>query len=163
MDDAKTHGLDVVLRPIVEELQLLEKEGIPVHTSTFQGVVKFSVVQVVGDSLDLNAILGYSESFTANHMCRRCRVHKHVSAHQTLEDPAQLRNIHTHQADLQLASFSDTGVKRNSELNNLSFYHVTDNIAPDVMRDILEGIGPYEIKLVLNTLIEQKHITLDQK
>lgn len=69
-DDAKTYGLDVVLHLIVAELQFLEKEGIPVDTSTFQGVVKFSLVQVVGDNLDLNAILGYSESFTANHMCR---------------------------------------------------------------------------------------------
>nr|XP_057925469.1 uncharacterized protein LOC131127529 [Doryrhamphus excisus] len=161
-DDAKTYGLDVILRPIIAELQLLEKEGIPVDTSTFQGVVKFSLVQVVGDNLGLNAILGYSESFTANHMCRWCKVHKHVSTQQTLEDPAQLRNIHTHQADLQLASLSNTGLKRDSELNNLSFYHVTDNVAPDIMHDILEGVGPYEIKLVLNTLIEQKHVTLDQ-
>ncbi|KAF3832110.1 hypothetical protein F7725_025775 [Dissostichus mawsoni] len=89
-DDAKTYGLDDVLRPIVAELQFLEKEGIPVDTPTFQGVVKFSLVQVVGDNLGLNAILGYSEGFSANHMCRWCRVHKRVSEQQTLEDPAQL-------------------------------------------------------------------------
>lgn len=128
-DDAKTYGLDVVLRPIVAELLFLEKEGIPVDTSTFQDLVKFSLVQVVGDNLGLNAILGYSESFTANHMCRWCRVHKHVSAQQTFEDPAQLLNIHTHQADLELASLSDIGLKRDSELNNRSFYHVTDSVA----------------------------------
>ena len=161
-DDAKTYSLDDVLRPIVAELQVLEKEGITVDTPTFKGVVKFSLVQVVGDNLGLNAILGYTESFSANHMCRRCRVHKHVSAQQTLEDPAQLRNIHTHQADLELASLSETGLKRDSELNNLSFYHVTDNVAPDIMHDILEGVGPLEVKLILNTLIEQKHVTLDQ-
>lgn len=75
--DSNTYGLDVVLRPIVEELQLLEKEGIPVHTSTFQGVVKFSVVQVVGDNLGLNAILGYSESFTANHGAEFINMSRH--------------------------------------------------------------------------------------
>lgn len=29
------------------------------------------------------------------------------------------------------------------------------------MHDILEGMGPYDVKLVLNSLIEQKHLTLD--
>lgn len=30
------------------------------------------------------------------------------------------------------------------------------------MHDILEGVGPHELKLVLNSLIEQKHLTLDK-
>lgn len=47
--DAKTYGLDTVLRPIVEEIQCLERDGITVDTPSFQGVVKFTVVQVVGD------------------------------------------------------------------------------------------------------------------
>ncbi len=63
-DDAKTHGIDAVLHPIVDELKSLEKDGITVNTHNFQGVVKFTVFQVVGDNLGLNAILGYSESFT---------------------------------------------------------------------------------------------------
>lgn len=35
-------------------------------------------------------------------------------------------------------------------------------MAPDIMHDILEGVGPLEVKLVLNSLIEQKHLTLDK-
>lgn len=57
---------------------------------------------------------------------------------------------------------SMTGPKRDSALNSLTFYHITDDTAPDVMHDILEGVGPYEIKLVLNALIEHKHLTLDK-
>lgn len=58
--------LDAVLRPIVEEIRCLERDGITVDTPNFQGVVKFTVVQVVGDNLGLNAMLGYTESFSGN-------------------------------------------------------------------------------------------------
>lgn len=55
-----------------------------------------------------------------------------------------------------------TGLKRDSVVNSLSFYHVTNNVAPDIMHDILEGVGPYEVKLVLNALIDQKHLRPDK-
>ena len=44
----------------------------------------------------------------------------------------------------------------------MSFYHMSDNVAVDIMYDVLEGVGPYELKLVLNSLIEQKHLTLEK-
>ena len=55
-----------------------------------------------------------------------------------------------------------TGVKRDSILNQLNFYHVTDNVVPDIMHDNLEGIGPLEMKLVLTSLIEGHHVTLEK-
>jgi len=63
---------------------------------------------------------------------------------------------------LRTADSSKTGLKRDSVLNNLSFYQVSDNVAVDIMQDVLEGVGPYELKLVLNSLIEQKHLTLEK-
>jgi len=44
----------------------------------------------------------------------------------------------------------------------VSFYHMSDNVAVDIMYDVLEGVGPYELKLVLNSLNEQKHLTLEK-
>ena len=44
----------------------------------------------------------------------------------------------------------------------MSFYHMSDNVAVDIMYDVLEGVGPYELKLVLNSLNEQKHLTLEK-
>lgn len=38
---------------------------------------------------------------------------------------------------------------------------MTDNVAPDIMHDILEGVGSVEVKLILNSLIEEKHVSLD--
>lgn len=160
--DAKTYGLDTVLRPIVEEIRCLERDGITVDTPSFQGVVKFTVVQVVGDNLGLNALLGYTESFSGNYVCRFCRADKEILRSQTVADPALLRDVNSHKADLHTNNPKLTGLKTDSVLNDLSFYHVTDNMAPDIMHDILEGVGPLEVKLVLNSLIEQKHLTLDK-
>lgn len=95
-------------------------------------------------------------------MCWLCRVHRDVLRVQTEEDLALLRDANTHRADLETDNPSKTGLKRDSVLNSLSFYHVTDNVAVDVMHDILEGVGAYEVKLVLTLLTEQKHMSLDK-
>lgn len=46
------------------------------------------------------------------------------------------------------------GLKQNSTLNNLQFFHVCQNFSLDIMHDILEGVAQYEIKLLLNYLAE---------
>ncbi|ROI26629.1 hypothetical protein DPX16_21572 [Anabarilius grahami] len=45
-DDAKTYGLSAVLNPIIDELKILELEGISIDMPHFQGTVKFGVAQV---------------------------------------------------------------------------------------------------------------------
>lgn len=161
-DDAAAHGLDAILRPIVEEIRDLERDGILVNTPNYQGVVKFTVLQVVGDNLGLHSVLGYIESFSGNYVCRLCKADKGKVRSLTLEDPALLRDRNSYEADVVTADSSQTGLKRHSVLNNLSFYHVSDNVAVDIMHDVLEGVGPYEMKPVLNSLIEQKHLTLEK-
>ncbi|KAK0140170.1 hypothetical protein N1851_022924 [Merluccius polli] len=161
-DDIKTYGLDAILRPIVEEIKCLETNGIRITSPDFQGVVKCTIAQVVGDNLGLNAILGYIESFSGHHVCRWCSVERTVLRTMTSEDSVLMRSRASHQDDLTIGNPTLTGLKRDSFLNNLNFYHVTDNVAPDVMHDILEGIGPYEVKLILNSLIENNHLTLDK-
>ena len=161
-DDVATYGLDAILCPIVEEIRSLESDGILVNTPNYQGVVKFTVVQVVGDNLGFHDVLGYIQSFSGNYVCQFCKADKGVVRSLTLEDPALLRDRNSYEADLHTANPSQTGLKRDSVLNNLSFYHVSDNVAGDIMHDVLEGVGPYEVKLVLNSLIEQKHLTLEK-
>ncbi|XP_049333157.1 uncharacterized protein LOC111195806 isoform X1 [Astyanax mexicanus] len=161
-DDVKTYGIDVVLEPVVNEIRSLEVNGLQIDTPCFQEVVKVGIAQICGDNLGLNAVLGYTESFNAKSVCRWCRVQKEILHVQTVEDESLLRNNLNYQADLCLNNPTETGLKRESALNRLEFYKVVDNVTPDIMHDILEGIGGYEVKLVLNSLIEQKLITLDQ-
>lgn len=112
--------------------------------------------------MGLNARLGYTESFSGNYVCHFCRAQKEVLRSLTLADHALLRDVQSNEADIHTVNPSQTGLKRDSVLNDLSFYHVTDNVAPDIMHNVLEDVVPFEVKLVLNSLIEPKHLTLDK-
>ena len=113
-DDAATYGLDAILRPLVEKIRCLESDGIIVNTPSYQGVVKFTVAQVVGDNLDLHGILGYIGSLSGNYMCRFCKADKSRVRSLTLEDPSLLRDRNSYEADLRTADSSKTGLKRDS-------------------------------------------------
>lgn len=125
-----------------------------------KGTLKVWVAQIYGDNLGLNSILGYTERFSGNSVCGWCHVKKQFLRTQTMEDPSLLRNKDDHLSDLVQSNPTETGLKRERSLNNLKYFHVTENVAPVVMHDILEGEGAYEIKLVLGSLISQK--ALDQ-
>ncbi|KAM3597607.1 uncharacterized protein V6R79_006799 [Siganus canaliculatus] len=161
-DDVKTYGMNAVLDPIVNTIRELEDKGIEINTTHFKGIVKAGVAQVCGDNLGLNSILGYTESFAGRSVCRWCHVQREILKVQTVEDSALIRDKVNFNSDLLVNNPSETGIKRDSSLNKLQFYHVTDNVAPDIMHNILEGIGGYELKLVVNSLIEQKCFTLEQ-
>ena len=86
-DDVKKYSLSQVLEPLVNHISDLERNGIWIETSQFKGIVKVGLVQVCGDNLGLNSVLGFIESFSGNHVCRICRIHKHDLWVQTVEDP----------------------------------------------------------------------------
>ncbi|KAL1255351.1 hypothetical protein QQF64_013412 [Cirrhinus molitorella] len=75
-DDAKTYGIDAVLRSVVDDINDLETNGVEVDTAHFKGTLKVWVAQICGDNFGLNSILGYTESFSRNSVCRWCHVKK---------------------------------------------------------------------------------------
>ncbi|CAM4659143.1 unnamed protein product [Leuciscus chuanchicus] len=160
-DDVKTYGIDAVLECIVKDLRDLEQNGIQIETEQFSGTIKVGVAQVCGDNLALNSLVGFSESFVAKSVCRLCKIHKPVLHSQTTEDPNLLRNALNYSQDLQTNNPTETGLKRKCILDELAFFSVVDNVTPDIMHDILEGVGPLEVKLVLSELIAEGHISLD--
>ena len=55
------------------------------------------------------------------------------------------------------------GVNRDSILNELTYFHVCDgSLLPDVMHDLLEGALQYEVKLLLNYMIESCSLTVHE-
>nr|XP_023659142.1 uncharacterized protein LOC111839439 isoform X1 [Paramormyrops kingsleyae] len=53
---------------------------------------------------------------------------------------------------------SATGVKQNSCLNHLKYFHVTENICVDIMHDVLEGVAPFEVRLMLQHFIYEENL-----
>jgi len=56
------------------------------------------------------------------------------------------------------------GINRDSILNELAYFHVCNgSLVPDVMHDILEGALQYEVKLMLQFMIDtEKYFTLEE-
>ena len=48
------------------------------------------------------------------------------------------------------------GLKRESILNSLRYFHVTSGIPPDIMHDVLEGALQVEMKCLLDVLIHRE-------
>ena len=156
------YGIDSVLSVMVQDFKVMEREGIHVSCSSYTGIVKPVLFQVIGDNLGLHELLGFAGSFSANYSCRYCKVSKVVLHNQLEEDTSLLRNIDNFNEDLAINDISKTGIKRSSELNKLDDFHVCDNYAPDVMHDFLEGILPLEFKLVMAVLIEEGCFSLQE-
>ena len=82
-----------------------------------------------------------------------------------------LRDEASHKQHCALLEDDDTGeiskqygINRNSILNELSYFHVCNgSLVPDVMHDILEGALQYEVKLMLQFMVDtERYFTLNE-
>lgn len=160
--DIKNYGINAILEPIVHDLKVLESTGISLPFCDQQ--ICGTVAQVTGDNLGLHTVLGFVESFSARYFCRFCIADKNECQRLFTDDyPNKLRNevLHaqhcSHVHDPTVAS--SFGVKRMCILNNLQYFSVVDNYAVDLMHDILEGVGQFELKLLFGYLAENKIVS----
>ncbi|XP_028403161.1 uncharacterized protein LOC114525900 [Dendronephthya gigantea] len=159
--DVKQYGFDPILKPVVDDITLLEREGLYIDSEDFKGVVRVSVAQLTGDNLGVNGILGFVESFVSNHYCRHCKMHRNEMQTSPTARPNQLRNVENYEEDLHINDPGATGVKAPCLLNEIQHFHITTNYAPDVMHDLLEGVCGVEVHLVLANLIGEGLFDLD--
>ncbi|XP_030606887.1 uncharacterized protein LOC115795207 [Archocentrus centrarchus] len=157
--DAKKYGIDKILAPFIDDVKVLEQSGMEV--SFTEQPLYGTIAQITGDNLGLNSILGYVESFSANYYCRMCLTDK-VSAQTVFseDDPRlKLRTKITNEEHYKYLvdnprENSCFGIKRNSILNSLCYFNISDNFVLDIMHDILEGVAQYEVKLLFEYLNE---------
>ena len=70
-------------------------------------------------------------------------------------------NYHCALLDGPLTTSTSTiyGVTHNSPLNELSNFHVIDQLPQDIMHILLEGVVPYELSLMLSSFIGQNYFS----
>lgn len=168
MDVKKYNGYDKILAPVVSSLQKLESEnGATVTVRGQELVVRACLVLVSADNLGYNSLFGFVESFSARKFCRFCETTRDTAETCYYENQFQLRSRQSYNAAVAEVGSSDysvteTGIKRGCILNQLAHYHVIDNMCVDIMHDILEGVAPHELSLILEALRIEKFITVDQ-
>jgi len=166
--DIVKYGMSSVLKPLVKELTRLES-GFDVILE--DGSVRHVVCvlgNIVADNLGLHSILGYTESFAHSYACDLCYGTVEQFQTQYFEQQFTLRNRQQycdHCETLQRQGSTTGhifGIKLVCALSQLKYYHPAENDTCDIMHDILEGVAPFEVKLLLNDMIlKQKLLSLD--
>lgn len=156
--DVKKYGFCRILEPFIEEIRKLEVDGMTICVDGVDIHITVTLGQVSGDNLGMHGLFGFVESFSGNYPCRFCTMHKNDMQTVFTEDNKLLRTRDTHDSHVQSCNLNNDGtscfgVMGGSPLNQLNYYHVTDNYAPDIMHDMLEGVCGFELKLVLYQLI----------
>ena len=121
-----------------------------------------AVGQMVGDYLGIHSLLGFAEGFTANFPCRSCRMHRTMVQKALTEQTDLMRTQDNYEEDLEAENLQETGIKTSCCLNELTHFYVITNRAPDIMHDLLERVCPFELKLILNELLQKDYFTLEE-
>lgn len=155
--DRVSFGNESVFNIVIEELKVLESQGIILTINGKRLKVFFSVVLITGDNLGVHSILGLVENFNALNYCRFCTTSRDDCHTQIRENKLSLRTIQDYDTHI----VNKIGVKESCIWNTLGSFHVYDNITCDVMHDLFEGVCRYDMALIIQYFIKQKHFTLD--
>lgn len=129
----------------MNEINILENEGINIKTQDGNFHIYFILGIVLGDNLGLNSLLEISKSFSANYFCRFCKSSKASTKLMLEEDLSLLRNTQNYSDDVASMNFLETGIYQESLLNQVTGFHVTQNLSVDIMHDLFEGDCHYDL------------------
>lgn len=137
---------------VIEEIQFLERHGIPVTINNETVQVYFVLALILGDNLGLRQILGFVESFNANFFCRFCLTKKQNRFTTFNELNCVLRTAKNYD-QLLSQGVSTSGVNEKCVFNEIDSFDVNENLIVDPQHDLLEGILRYDLALILYYLI----------
>ncbi|XP_071138269.1 uncharacterized protein [Mytilus edulis] len=162
----KTHGFKEVLQPLIYDLKLLETEGITITKSDGDHKFYGSLSVVLADNLGAHGIGGFLESFSCLRNCRFCFVTRDNMQTQLNCDDFNLRTEEMHSAQLKNlerdSSLSSVyGVKGDSPLNSLEYFHVTQGLPSDLAHDLFEGVVCYVLTNTVESLVRAGLFTLE--
>ena len=165
------HGLNKVLEPFIVDLNILSTKGINVSISGVEKNYKGALLSFLADNLASNDLGGFKKSFSFSfRSCRTCLATKESFRNSFTSEEFELRTETNHLRQLELlngdkdtaAHYSKTyGINMKSGLLDVNYFSMFGGGLPhDAMHDILEGIAPLEIKLLLRHFVTSKLFSL---
>ena len=163
----RRHGLNLFLKPFVESMKSMSNSGLTVTTKGKDRVFKVGLLAILADTLAAHALGGFKESMSfARRICRSCMATTPQIQTCFREADYELRTPEKHASHLQKFQESYTqysveyGINSPSELETVPNFSVAQNIPHDIMHDLLEGVVPYEMKLLLKHLVGAKYFSM---
>lgn len=151
--------IDILLEPFQKELEKLEsEEGVIVDVRGEPYRLRATVVAGAADTLAGHEMCGLASS-SANRFCSQCLITRHEFRENILAmgvprtRDVHMQNIEELQSRGEKFAMTSSGVNRLSRLCKSKFADFPEAMIKDPMHDILRGIAPMELKLVLNHYI----------
>ncbi|KAK3918377.1 putative endonuclease 4 [Frankliniella fusca] len=158
--DVEKYGFRPILQNFIDECQEFEsQEGVETFIRDQRIVQRACVCAVIGDTKAEHEILGFL-SASARHFCRLCLISRpQLQNGVIIGEPrtAALHAVHVQEVMGNPDRSLYNGVKEDSCLHQLQYFHSANNICFDTMHDIAEGVAAWEMKLVL------KHFVCDMR
>lgn len=146
------------MKLLINDLKSLEKDGVNISignkTINFVG----TVVAMLGDNLGSHQIGGFAENFSSSkYCCRFCD--KTQSEWQGNYRCTNIsRNVENYNLSIHQAEKSKTivkGIKQNSPLNELKYFHVCNpGLPPCIAHDLFEGVVPYDLMYCIKYFVK---------
>jgi hypothetical protein len=141
----KTEGFEAILQPLIQDVKMLENEGI--GSAKVDGVYKFygTVSVLIADNLAAHGLEGFQKCFNCLRNCRFCFVTQQKMQQITICNGFRMRSIEMHNAQLQNIALDETissiyGVMFDSVLNKLDHFHIITGMPSDLAHDLFEGV-----------------------
>ena len=167
--DLKKYGHEKVLQPLIEDLRQLESDsGITIKIGEGDDfVLRAVLVHVIGDTLAIHDIFRLMGP-QARMFCRFCYMPRDALRRGCPQDSFPCRTPESVKCDLAAIQSkqqqpSDLGIVGDCVFHQLKYFNIATNNTMDPMHDLLEGVVPKVIKLVMNDLINnRKLISIDE-
>ena len=162
----KSRTFKQVLQPLIAELEVLYNEGILVNIEGNLIRLYGALATVSADNLSAHAVAGLRRVFNSGRICRQCMI-LHTEIEKELKESLTLiRTEEMHFYHIKAVSSKNGvsaatyGVEKRCPFLNLPYFKVTESFPPDVMHDVLEGVIPVTLKLVI--LVLKRIVTIAQ-
>ena len=123
--DRKVFKNKIIFSKIIDEFQILKKEGIILNNPDGKKTIHFDLALVLGDNLGVNSILGFVEGFNATYFCRFCLSKRSEIYKVTDEKNCELRSEENYVDLLNVNDVKLSGIVEDCVFNQLVGFHAT--------------------------------------
>ena len=161
------NGSEKILRPLLDDLLKRKTEGIKISFEVVDHKLCGSLSMVSAGNLAAHALGGFFCNFsTVQSFCRFCNCRKNQINENLLIENFILRTKEGYKNNLQSIELDPNysslyGIKSDSCLYSLNFFHVTAGLSPDLAHDLFEGFGVDLVTNVIVHLVKAQYFNLE--
>ena len=149
------YGYQEILRPLLDDFRKLENEGIYIKFDNFVHQFYGNLTMVVADNLAAHALGCFFCNFST--VQENLKANLPSSSFSLRTSEGYDKNVLNINADKTLSSVY--GIKGNSCLNCLQYYHVINGLPPDIAHDTFKGFATDFLQNLLSYFIQLKVLT----